>query len=72
MMWRFKFLCSVILGLTRNPGEVLDVLARFGSLRLPSVAPLEFTLHLIWGGNDALGNECKEVLDSLVGDNQHA
>ena len=38
----------------------LDVLARFGSLRLPSVAPLEFTPHLIRGGNDRFGINTRE------------
>ncbi|HUL36626.1 MAG TPA: hypothetical protein VLW47_03000, partial [Thermodesulfobacteriota bacterium] len=35
-----------------NPIEVLDVLARYSSLRLPSVALLEFTPYLIRGRND--------------------
>ena len=34
--------------------QTLDVLARYGSLRLPSVARLEFTPYLIRGRNDNL------------------
>jgi hypothetical protein len=34
----------------RHPGEALDVLARFGSLRLPSVARLEFIPMKIGAG----------------------
>ena len=40
--------------LIRHPEtlKTLDVLARIGSLRLPSVARLEFTPYLIRGRND--------------------
>ena len=41
--------------LIRHPGEVLevlDVLARIGSLRLLSVARLQFTPYLIRGRDD--------------------
>jgi hypothetical protein len=38
----------------------LDVLARCCSLRLPSVAPLEFTPYLIRGGNDSFGTHIKK------------
>ncbi len=43
----------LIRGIQR-PLKILDVLVRVGSLRLPSVARLEFTPYLIRGRNDDL------------------
>jgi hypothetical protein len=39
----------------------LDMLARYGSLRLPSVAPLKFTPHLKRGGNDGSEVDVKKL-----------
>ena len=42
-------------GLDPESSVVLDVLARFGSLRLPSVAPLEFIPMKIGAGMTGIG-----------------
>ncbi len=61
--WRHKTGVVCHSGLDPESSVVMDVLARFGSLRLPSVAPLEFIPMKIGAGmtgidviNDAIYN----------------